>query len=350
MTVQCAICQSHVCRGGSRDAGPDFCPMHADFPEVGTLYDSGPSLSLLRNAARVEARGYGRWSRLREVAELSLLMGFRRLGMAHGPDTAEEASRASSYFGSMGLDPVLPAPEHSGDPSAQARGFLAADTDMNVVVGLGVTSEALFVKSSHAPPVILLARDLRLRHNPAAALYLSRSYLQDALYGHWPPSTRPEPARDPHAALRRLLSTEGPGRREPPPTRLEEVMSVAHDLGATRVGISFCVGFKEEALTLTRILDINGFQVSSACCKTGATPKEEIGILEEEKIRPGRPEMTCNPVAQAELLNREGIHLALVLGQCVGHDAATLRHLDAPAVCLVAKDRVYGHNPVAALA
>jgi uncharacterized metal-binding protein len=59
--------------------------------------------------------------------------------------------------------------------------------------------------------------------------------------------------------------------------------------------------------------------------------------------------MTCNPVAQAELLNREGVEFALVLGQCVGHDAATFRHFEAPAACLVAKDRVLAHNPVAAL-
>jgi len=58
--------------------------------------------------------------------------------------------------------------------------------------------------------------------------------------------------------------------------------------------------------------------------------------------------MLCNPVTQAELLNREGVQCALVLGQCVGHDAAAFRHLEAPAVCLVAKDRVLAHNTVAA--
>jgi len=59
--------------------------------------------------------------------------------------------------------------------------------------------------------------------------------------------------------------------------------------------------------------------------------------------------MICNPLDQAELLNREGIQFAFVLGQCVGHDAAIFGHLKAPAICLVAKDRVLAHNPVAAL-
>jgi uncharacterized metal-binding protein len=126
-------------------------------------------------------------------------------------------------------------------------------------------------------------------------------------------------------------------------------MDLAHRLGATRLGISFCVGFREEARILSKILKTNGFEVSSVCCKTGSTPKEEAGIQDAQKVRPGTREMICNPLAQAELLNRDRIHFALVLGQCVGHDAATFKALDAPAVCLVAKDRVLAHNTVAAL-
>jgi len=78
-------------------------------------------------------------------------------------------------------------------------------------------------------------------------------------------------------------------------------------------------------------------------------PKEEFGIRDDEKVRPSAAEMVCNPLAQAELLNREGVQLALLLGQCVGHDSATMAHLEAPAVCIVAKDRVLAHNSVAAL-
>jgi uncharacterized metal-binding protein len=349
MTVRCAVCGSYVCRGGNRDAGPDFCPMHGEFPALESLYPDSTSLEFLRSAALIEARGYGRWTRLREVGEFSRLMGFRRLGIAHGPDTAGEAARAAELLAPFPLEPLLPLPEDWGDPEAQAESFRREGTELNVVAGMGVASEALFLKASHVPAVVLIARDRRLFHNPAAALYLSRSYLQDALHGHWPASERPDRADGVAEALRQIAVDRESGGGNPPPTRLEEALSVAHRLGASHLGITFCVGFKDEAQTLTKILEINGFQVSSACCKTGATPKEEIGIRDREKIRPGRPEMICNPVAQAELLNQEGVGFAFVLGQCVGHDAATFRHLEAPAVCLVAKDRVLGHNPVAAL-
>jgi uncharacterized metal-binding protein len=126
-------------------------------------------------------------------------------------------------------------------------------------------------------------------------------------------------------------------------------MEFARRLGATLLGISFCVGFRNEARILTRVLEANGFRVRSVCCKSGAVPKERLGIADSQKVRPGQPEMICNPLAQAELLNREGVELALTLGQCVGHDSATIRRLDAPAVCLVVKDRVLAHNTVAAL-
>jgi uncharacterized metal-binding protein len=59
--------------------------------------------------------------------------------------------------------------------------------------------------------------------------------------------------------------------------------------------------------------------------------------------------MICNPIGQAVLLNRENVHLALLLGQCVGHDSATMAHVEAPAVCVVTKDRALAHNSAAAL-
>lgn len=348
MAVRCAVCGSYVCRGGIRDAGPDFCPMRGEFPGVDELYVDPTALDLLRNAALIEARGYGRWTRLREVREFSRLMGFRSIGIAHSPDLAREAEGAREALAGFDVAPILPPPGDSLDPEGQANFFREEGTELNVVAGMGVASEALFLKASHAPVVVLFARDARLRHNPAAALYTSRSYLQDALHGHWPPGER-QLVEDPSEALRSMVASSDPEGRDPPPTRLEEAMSVAHRLGASRLGISFCVGFRAEAEILTRILEINGFSVSSACCKAGATPKEDLGIRDEEKVRPGRPEMICNPVAQAELLNRDGIQFALILGQCVGHDAATFRHVHAPAACLVAKDRVLAHNPVAAL-
>ena len=57
----------------------------------------------------------------------------------------------------------------------------------------------------------------------------------------------------------------------------------------------------------------------------------------------------CNPIGQAMLLNEAATGLNVVIGLCVGHDSLFFRNSAAPATVLVAKDRVTGHNPVAAL-
>ncbi len=132
-------------------------------------------------------------------------------------------------------------------------------------------------------------------------------------------------------------------------TRVEEVMSFARRIQAKHLGIASCIGLIQEARLLADILQANGFQVSSVCCKVGSIPKEEIGLTDAEKIHPGQFEALCNPIAQAKLLNEAGTQLNVSVGLCVGHDSLFFRHSDAPVTVLVAKDRVTGHNPIAAL-
>ena len=137
--------------------------------------------------------------------------------------------------------------------------------------------------------------------------------------------------------------------RYPLEPRLEEVMSFARRIGARRLGIASCVGLIREARVLQEILEANGFQVESVCCKVGSIPKEEIGLADEEKIRPGQFEALCSPIGQAKLLNEAETDLNIVVGLCVGHDSLFFRHSEAPVTVLVAKDRVTGHNPAAVL-
>ena len=96
--------------------------------------------------------------------------------------------------------------------------------------------------------------------------------------------------------------------------RVQEVMEFAHRLGVSHLGIATCVGLLHEASLLQDILEANGFQVSSVCCKVGSIPKEEIGLRDDEKIHPGQYESLCNPIGQAALLNRAGTGLNIVVG------------------------------------
>ena len=132
-------------------------------------------------------------------------------------------------------------------------------------------------------------------------------------------------------------------------TRVREVVEFAKRLGVKKVGVAFCVGLRSEARTLTEILESNGLEVVSVCCKVGSLPKEDLGLDDSEKVIPGSYESCCNPVAQALVLDGEGCGLNVLVGLCVGHDSLFFRHTKTPTTVLVAKDRVTGHNPAAAL-
>ena len=84
-------------------------------------------------------------------------------------------------------------------------------------------------------------------------------------------------------------------------------------------------------------------------CKAGRTPKEELGLTEEQKIFQGKLESMCNPVYQAKLLNHERTDFNILLGLCVGHDSLFFKFAEAPTTVLAVKDRVTGHNPLAAI-
>lgn len=132
-------------------------------------------------------------------------------------------------------------------------------------------------------------------------------------------------------------------------TRVEEICAFAKKMGFTRIGIATCIGLVDLAYTLSGVLESHGFEVASAACKNGGVPKEMVGVRDEEKVRPGHHESMCNPISQAELLNRAGCEFNIVLGLCVGHDSLFFRYSEGLATTLVAKDRVLAHNPVGAL-
>ncbi|MFY9315188.1 MAG: DUF1847 domain-containing protein [Burkholderiales bacterium] len=132
-------------------------------------------------------------------------------------------------------------------------------------------------------------------------------------------------------------------------TRVEEIIDFARKMGFRKLGIANCISFVDHAYVLTGILESHGFEVVSAACKNGNIPKGEPGLADAEKVRPGQFEALCNPVAHAELLNEHGCELNVVMGLCIGHDSLFFKHAKGLTTVLIAKDRVLGHNPVAAL-
>lgn len=132
-------------------------------------------------------------------------------------------------------------------------------------------------------------------------------------------------------------------------TRVEDTIAFARLMGYKKIGMATCIGLLDESERLSKILTAQGFEPVSVCCKAGSIDKMALGLTEEDKVRPGTFEPACNPIAQAEVCNRMGTDMNIIVGLCVGHDMLFNKHSKAPVTTLVVKDRVTGHNPVAVL-
>lgn len=130
-------------------------------------------------------------------------------------------------------------------------------------------------------------------------------------------------------------------------TRLREIMEFAKRMDYHRLGLAFCRGLRNEARITSRILRENGFDVISVICKTGGIDKDAIGIA--HKVHPCEYEPMCNPIAQARFLEKAETEFNIVLGLCVGHDSMFFKYSHTLATVLAVKDRVTGHNPLAAI-
>ncbi|PLX78108.1 MAG: hypothetical protein C0616_15535 [Desulfuromonas sp.] len=132
-------------------------------------------------------------------------------------------------------------------------------------------------------------------------------------------------------------------------TRVEDTIALCQLMGFKKIGIATCIGLLDETKRLSEILVAQGMAPYSACCKTGSIDKLDLGLNEEEKVRPNTFEPACNPIAQAKILNAEKTDMNMIIGLCVGHDMLFNKYSDAPVTTLVVKDRVTGHNPVSVL-
>jgi len=132
--------------------------------------------------------------------------------------------------------------------------------------------------------------------------------------------------------------------------RLKETIVFCQRMGYTHVGVAFCAALEQEAAVVTKLLRHAGIQVESVRCKCGGTDKTHFGIPQSHFVHPENDfEPACNPIGQAMLLNDAGVEFNIVIGLCVGHDSLFLKNANQLSTVLVVKDRVCGHNPVAAI-
>ena len=164
----------------------------------------GRDAVIARAAIEVEGTYYGKLTRVEEIIAFANRMGAKRIGIATCVGLIEETRVFVKVLVAHGLPShtvlckvgsvdktEIGVPEslkvkpgcHESlcNPVLQAQLLNAQKTDLNVVVGLCVGHDSLFMKHSDAPVTTLITKDRVLGHNPAAALYTSNFYYKRLL-------------------------------------------------------------------------------------------------------------------------------------------------------------------------
>jgi uncharacterized metal-binding protein len=167
-----------------------------------------------------------------------------------------------------------------------------------------------------------------------------KRYGQDDVIGIYVPATITE--KEAYEKIRGVRMAVRP--------RIKELIEFGKLINARKIGVAFCAGMRDEAARISNFLEKSGFTVASVLCKCGGVDKTDLHVARKYKIGdPSEFEAGCNPVLQAELLNRAGTDINVIVGLCLGHDMLFTMNSKAPVTTLIVKDRLLGHNPVIAL-
>ena len=89
--------------------------------------------------------------------------------------------------------------------------------------------------------------------------------------------------------------------------RVQEIILFGRKMGYRHLGLAFCAGLHREARLLQELL-AGHFEITSACCKLCGIEKEDFNL---RNCAITTNEIICNPVGQADILNRAETELNL---------------------------------------
>jgi uncharacterized metal-binding protein len=188
---------------------PGFClTTNADQDEVEKIVElyRGDNLTgrISRVAAEIEGTYYGKLTRVEEIVAFAKRLGAKKIGIATCVGLINETKIFTKILEAKGLESYsvlckvgsidktqVGIPEelkvnkgcHESlcNPVLQATLLNKQKTDLNVINGLCVGHDSLFIKYSEAPVTTLITKDRVTGHNPAAALYTSDFYYKRLL-------------------------------------------------------------------------------------------------------------------------------------------------------------------------
>lgn len=203
----CDVCNDNHCKKGDLENVPNNCPCREteEIEDIKKEYYKDDNYKIAYNSAKVEAEGYCKNTRLEEIMEFARKCNYKNLGIAFCVGLKKEAKILSSILRYNGFDvnsvvckngsipkeflkikneeQVRPNTyEPMCNPIGQAMLLNKCNTDLNILLGLCVGHDSLFIKYSKAPVTVFATKDRVLAHNPIAALYLAEGYYKNKLY------------------------------------------------------------------------------------------------------------------------------------------------------------------------
>lgn len=198
--VQCSYCGKKSCFRGDMSSSPEFCPSKVEPEALASArekLEDPETRQMAQDVARTW-KGMAGKNRIELTMEYARNRGYKKLGLAFCVGLSQEAELLSNALinegfevisagcmcGSLCSDDVgLPEEDKimSGqrqpmcNPIGQAAVLDKEGSQLNIILGLCVGDDTLFIKHSKAPVTVVAVKDFALAHNPLGALYTSKA-------------------------------------------------------------------------------------------------------------------------------------------------------------------------------
>lgn len=199
---ECAKCFQRGCTHQDMSKTLPDCPSKNEQvqEEAKKLYQEEENHKIAYCAALTEAGGYGKDTRLIEIIKFLHRGGYHKIGLAFCTGLYEEAKEVTSILEYNGFEVVSIICKNGSitkdflgitdaqtvrgncktetmcNPIGQALILNEAKTEFNIILGLCVGHDTLFIKYSDAPITALAVKDRVTGHAPLNAIYAAHYY------------------------------------------------------------------------------------------------------------------------------------------------------------------------------
>lgn len=123
--------------------------------------------------------------------------------------------------------------------------------------------------------------------------------------------------------------------------RISELVYFAIEMNYKKIGVAYCNDLSEPTNIVVHALR-RFFDVFPVCCKIG-------GMQLPETMSTNNIKIACNPIGQADILNKGEVDFNVLIGLCIGTDCIFTQLSNAPVSTLFVKDKSLANNPIGAV-